>query len=77
MLWPEDLPQRALIAAACQDDLVPAEMVARQLHLAQHSAVVMLHPTACHGGFLLDAEFQARLVSNIRNMMTQPPATRG
>ena len=64
-----------MIAAACEDDLVPAQMVARQLQVAKSSACVMLHPTAGHGGFLLDAAFQARLVSEIRDVLGEAPVS--
>ena len=69
MLWPEDLPRRAVITAACQDDLVPATMVAAQLQAARSSAVLMLHPTAGHGGFLLDGAFQAQLVREMCSLL--------
>ena len=72
MLWPEDLPARTVIAASCNDDLVPAEMVSRQLREAKSSAIMMLHPTACHGGFLVDTEFQGQLIQHIQSIIKAP-----
>ena len=69
MLWPEDLPARTVIAASCNDDLVPAEMVSRQLRAAKSSAIMMLHPTACHGGFLVDSEFQGQLIDHVQDII--------
>lgn len=69
MLWPEDMPSAAVIAAGCEDDLVPARMVAQHLQAAQSGAVVMLHPTAGHGGFLVDSTFQDQLVRHIGRLL--------
>ena len=69
MLWPEDLPPKAVIAASCNDDLVPAELVQRQLEHAKSNAIMMLHPTACHGGFLVDPEFQGQLLIHMQDLI--------
>lgn len=65
MLWPEDMPaDKTLIVLSAHDDLVPVALVARQLEAADAEEVggprarVLLHPTAGHGGFLVDAPFQ-------------------
>lgn len=58
MLWPEDMPKDTLIALSQHDDLVPVGLVKRQLEAANSKARVLLHPTASHGGFLLDVPFQ-------------------
>lgn len=71
MLWPEDLPKQAVISAAAADDLVPAQLIARQLEVAGSDATFMLHPTAGHGGFLLDADYQARLVESMQKLLVQ------
>lgn len=65
MLWPEDMPRdRTLVVLSAHDDLVPVELVSRQLEAAAEAdggrprARVLLHPTAGHGGFLVDLPFQ-------------------
>ena len=65
MLWPEDMPRgRTLVVLSAHDDLVPVELVSRQLEAAAEAdggrprARVLLHPTAGHGGFLVDQPFQ-------------------
>jgi hypothetical protein len=67
MLWPEDMPRgRTLVVLSAHDDLVPVELVSRQLAAAAAAdggrprARVLLHPTAGHGGFLVDQPFQVR-----------------
>lgn len=72
MLWPEDLPERAVILASCNDDLVPAELVQKQLKKAGSSAIMMLHPTHCHGGFLIDPVFQGELLGHISDLIHEP-----
>ena len=65
MLWPDDMPSRTLVALSHDDDLVPSPLVAA--HLAAHApaADVLYHPTAGHGGMLLDFAFQRRLVAKL------------
>ena len=46
MLWPEDMPDRTLIAMAAEDDLVPSTLVVGQCQAAGSSATLLLHPTA-------------------------------
>lgn len=68
-LWPEDMPDRALVVLAQEDDLVPATLVATQLKLHAPGAKVMHHPTAGHGGFLLDLPWQWKMVSHVKTML--------
>lgn len=35
------------------------------------SAEVIIHPTACHGGFLVDQPFQARIAAAVANMIPE------
>ncbi len=61
MLWPDDMPKDAtVIVLSAHDDLVPVGLVRKQLEAAGSSARVLLHPTAGHGGFLVDLPFQVR-----------------
>lgn len=62
MLWPQDMPAHALVALSEKDDLVPAPLVAKHILDAHATASVMYHPTAGHGGFLIDLPWQRRLV---------------
>jgi hypothetical protein len=62
MLWPEDMPRHALVALSERDDLVPSPLVAKHISDAHPTATVMYHPTAGHGGFLIDLPWQRTLV---------------
>ena len=62
MLWPEDMPRHALVVLSHNDDLVPSPLVAAHLAQARPGAAVLYHPSAGHGGFLLDLPFQAQMV---------------
>ena len=62
MLWPEDMPANSLVVLSHNDDLVPSPLVAAHLAESHPGAVVLYHPTAGHGGFLLDRPFQQQMV---------------
>ena len=62
MLWPEDMPTNSLVVLSHNDDLVPSPLVAAHLAEAHPTACVLYHPTAGHGGFLLDLPFQQQMV---------------
>lgn len=69
MLWPDDMPSKAVISVSANDDLVPAELVRAHLRATESSATVMLHPSAAHGGIFLDAEHLRELLDHIRNLL--------
>ena len=62
MLWPEDMPPHALVILSDADDLVPSALVAKHISDAHTTATVMYHPTAGHGGFLVDLPWQRQMV---------------
>ena len=62
MLWPCDMPAHALVVLSHNDDLVPSPLVAAQLAQQHANATVLYHPTAGHGGFLVDLPFQRQMV---------------
>jgi len=41
-------------------------LAAAQLKASSSKASVILHPTAMHGGFLLDPKFQLRLIEEVK-----------
>ena len=66
-LWPQDLRhsgKSTLFGLAGGDDLVPSALVKRALAVANSRAVVSGNedPRAGHGGFLLDRQWQGRLL---------------
>ena len=71
MLWPQDLPRRAVVVLSGQDDLVPSHLVAAHLKTAGHPAAVMHHPDLGHGGILLAPEFMAEFVGRVRGMLSR------
>jgi hypothetical protein len=66
MLWPEDMPEATSIVMSGNDSLVPTDLAAAQLKASSSKASVILHPTAMHGGFLLDPKFQLRLIEEVK-----------
>jgi len=72
MLWPADMPAATLVALAHGDDLVPSPLVARHLAASAPGAKVMYHPTAGHGGVLLDWGWQAELVAEMGALLDVP-----
>ena len=68
MLWPEDMPQATTVSLSANDDLVPRDLVLAQLEASPLPANVILHPTAGHGGYLLDQQFQETLVAEVRKL---------
>jgi homoserine acetyltransferase len=71
MLWPEDMPAgKTLVVLSTHDDLVPVDLVSRQLEAATEAAGapcarVLVHPTAGHGGFLVDVPFQVSFRASV------------
>ena len=65
MLWPEDMPQATTVSLSANDDLVPKDLVVAQLEASPLPANVIVHPTAGHGGYLLDQQFQVNLVAEV------------
>ena len=68
MLWPEDMPQATTVSLSAYDDLVPKDLVLAQLEASPLPANVLVHPTAGHGGYLLDQQFQEGLVSEVQKL---------
>lgn len=69
MLWPEDMPQKAVVSVSAHDDLVPAKLVADHLRCVKSPATVMTHPTAAHGGIFLDNAYQNQLLVNLKHVL--------
>lgn len=72
MLWPEDMPQATTVSLSANDDLVPRDLVVAQLEASPLPAKVMVHPTAGHGGYLLDQQYQESLIVEVQRMATIP-----
>ncbi|CAL8465236.1 g4771 [Coccomyxa elongata] len=72
MLWPEDMPPHALVILSDADDLVPSALVAKHISDAHTTATVMYHPTAGHGGFLVDLPWQRQMVQGIKALALLP-----
>ena len=72
MLWPCDMPAHALVVLSHNDDLVPSPLVAAQLAQQHANATVLYHPTAGHGGFLVDLPFQRQMVQVRRRSLLAP-----
>lgn len=72
MLWPEDMPQTTTVSLSANDDLVPKDLVVAQLKASPLPARVMVHPTAGHGGYLLDQQYQESLITEVQRMATIP-----
>lgn len=70
ILWPEDMPAHALVALSDKDDLVPSSLVAKHISDTHPTATVMYHPTAGHGGFLIDLPWQRSLVQVGKHSVT-------
>ena len=68
MLWPEDMPQATTVSLSAYDDLVPADLVKAQLEASPLPANVLVHPTAGHGGYLLDQQYQENLISEVQKL---------
>ena len=66
MLWPEDMPKATTVSLSAKDDLVPKDLVLAQLEASPLPAKVIVHPTAGHGGYLLDQQFQENLVQEVK-----------
>lgn len=74
ILWPHDMPQRTLLALSAQDDLVPSTLVVGQCHHAASPARLLLHPTAGHGGQLMDSAFLRCFVAQTAALVLQQPS---
>lgn len=72
MLWPEDMPAATVIALSHDDDLVPSPLVAAHLATAAPGVQVLYHPTASHGGVLLDFAFQRKMVGALAAVVDSP-----
>ena len=74
ILWPEDMPGRTLLALSALDDLVPSTLVVSQCQQAESAATLLLHPTAGHGGQLIDAAFLRCFVAHTAALVLQQPS---
>ncbi len=63
MLWPQDMPTFTLVVLSTMDDLVPFQLVRTQIKAAERPIKLVEHPTAGHGGFLVDWAFQDRIAN--------------
>ena len=68
MLWPQDMPKATTVVFAQNDSLVPLDLAIAQMKASSLDAKLIVHPTATHGGFLLDHFFQLRLVGEIKEL---------
>ncbi|DBA90114.1 TPA: hypothetical protein ACH3X1_003430 [Trebouxia sp. C0004] len=68
MLWPQDMPKATTVVFAQNDSLVPLDLAVAQLKASCLDVKLIVHPTATHGGFLLDHLFQLRLAGEITEL---------
>lgn len=69
MLWPEDMEgAKAIVVLSFNDDLVPVHQVIAQMKEVR-SVELITHPSAGHGGFLMDQQFQGRIAAAVAHMM--------
>ncbi len=68
MLWPQDMPKATTVVFAQNDSLVPLDLAVAQLKASPLDVKLIVHPTATHGGFLLDHLFQLRLAGEITEL---------
>ena len=73
MLWPEDMPKATTISLSANDDLVPKDLVVAQLEASPLPVKVIVHPTAGHGGYLLDQQFQENLIQEVKSLVSTRP----
>ena len=73
MLWPEDMPKATTVSLSANDDLVPKDLVLAQLEASPLAIKIIMHPTAGHGGYLLDQQFQENLVEEVRKLANTKP----
>ncbi len=73
MLWPEDMPKATTISLSANDDLVPKDLVVAQLEASPLPVKVIVHPTAGHGGYLLDQQFQENLIQEVKSLVGTRP----
>lgn len=71
MLWPEDMPAATTVSLSAKDDLVPCDLVHAQLKAAANDVKVLVHPTAGHGGYLVDHEYQKALVQEVKSLASR------
>ncbi len=68
MLWPQDMPKATTVVFAQNDSLVPLDLAIAQLKVSPLDVKLIVHPTATHGGFLLDHFFQLRLAGEVTEL---------
>ena len=74
ILWPQDMPASTLLALSALDDLVPSQLVVGQCQQAGSAATLLLHPTAGHGGQLIDPAFLRCFVAHTAALVLQQPS---
>ena len=65
------MPAASTVSLSANDDLVPCELVHAQLKAAPNGAKVLVHPTAGHGGYLVDHEYQKALVQEVKELASR------
>ncbi|KDD72401.1 hypothetical protein H632_c3394p0 [Helicosporidium sp. ATCC 50920] len=68
-IWPQDLPDRALVVLAGGDDLVPSPAVERYMHVVGRGRDVLYNPDLGHAGFLLFPGWQKRVIAAMHDLL--------
>ncbi|KAJ9505199.1 hypothetical protein QJQ45_029273 [Haematococcus lacustris] len=70
-LWPDQLPEHAMVVLCEQDTLLPVQDVVTMLQSEAPHVEVLRHPTHRHAQFLIDLPFQSRIVDSMLHMMAK------
>jgi pimeloyl-ACP methyl ester carboxylesterase len=74
MLWPWELPDPSVFVLSGKDDLVPSELVHKQLEGAPSHVHVLTHPDLYHGHFLFRPAWQAVIVARFKAALEEREA---
>lgn len=74
MLWPEDMPDTCTVSLSAKDSLVPFDLVHAQIKAAATNIKVIVHRTAGHGAYLLDAQYQHMLAREVKHLASTKAA---
>eukprot|EP00878_Enallax_costatus_P021001 GHUV01022218.1.p1 GENE.GHUV01022218.1~~GHUV01022218.1.p1 ORF type:complete len:363 (+),score=23.66 GHUV01022218.1:408-1496(+) len=70
-MWPDEVPERAVVVLSGQDDLVPVAHVDAMLR-HETNAVVMCNPRMSHADFLFSPSWQEKILAEVAQIVQVP-----
>lgn len=71
MLWPDELPNPSVLVLSAQDDLVPSDLVCKQLANSPEHVQVLVHSKLGHGHFIFNQKWQDTIIAKYKEALAK------